>query len=149
MPGLYGILQTYNGSSGEPKNALTHAAIFLLSAKKELNLKRRDFIRPYLNKQYDALCNPSTSISTYLFGDDLNNEVEELSKSNKLSNKVTSMQFLDHTGSLLAEACAVVPKAGETILSQKKKNDNNNEKQNEKKSNNNKKKKKKKRKKKQ
>lgn len=77
------------------RNALTHAAILLLSAKKELYLKRRDFIRPYLNKQYAALCNPSTSISTYLFGGDLNNKVEELSIPNKLSNKVTSMQFME------------------------------------------------------
>ena len=51
-------------------------------------LKRRDLLRPDLNKQYGALCNPSTPMSTFLFGDDLNKEVEELTKSNKRSGKV-------------------------------------------------------------
>ena len=66
-----------------------------LSANRDLNLKRRDFIRPDLNKQYALLCNPSTTISTFVFGDDLNKEVEELTKSNKLSNKVTPKQRME------------------------------------------------------
>ncbi|KAL9970002.1 hypothetical protein ACROYT_G022301 [Oculina patagonica] len=84
-----------NNSSGEQKNVLTHAAVLLLSANRDLNLKRRDLICPDLNKQYASLCNPSTTISTFLFGDDLNKEVEELTKSNKLSNKVTPKQRME------------------------------------------------------
>ena len=95
ISGLYAILQLCNDSSGEQKNILTHAAVLLLSANRDLNLKRRDLIRPDLNKQYASLCNPSTTISTFLFGDDLNKEVEELTKSNKLSNKVTPKQRLE------------------------------------------------------
>ena len=69
---------------------MTHTAVLLLSANRDLNLKLRDLIRPDLNKQYDPLCNPSTTaVSTFLFGDDLNEEVEEFTKSQKLSNKVT------------------------------------------------------------
>ena len=67
---------------------LIHAVVLLMSANRELNLKRRDLLRPDLNKQYGALCNPSTPMSTFLFADDLNKEVEELTKSNKLSGKV-------------------------------------------------------------
>jgi hypothetical protein len=59
-------------------------------------MKRRDSIRPDINKQYRGLCNPSTAISTYLFGDELNKEVEELTKSNKLSNKVTTKPRSDY-----------------------------------------------------
>ena len=84
-----------SGSSGEQKNRLTHAAVLSLSANRELNVKCRDLIRPDLNKQYAALCNPSTSISTYLFGDFLRKEVEELSTSNKLSNKVTPRKSME------------------------------------------------------
>ena len=95
ISGLYVVLQMCNSSSGEQKNALTHTAVLLLSANRDLNLKRRDLIRPDLNKQYASLCNPSTTISTFLFGDDLNKEVEELTKSNKLSNKVTPKQRME------------------------------------------------------
>ena len=66
---------------------LIHAVVLLMSANRELNFKRRDLLRSDLNKQYRALCNPSTPMLTFLFGDDLNKEVEELTKSNKLSGK--------------------------------------------------------------
>ena len=94
ISGLYAVLQMCNSSSGEQKNALTHTAVLLLSTNRDLNLKRRDLIRPDLNKQYASLCNPSTTISTFLFGDDLNKEVEELTKSNKVSHKVTPRQHM-------------------------------------------------------
>ena len=95
ISGLYVVLQRCNSSSGEQKNALTHTAVLLLSANRDLNLKRRDLSRPDLNKQYPSLCNPSTTMSTFLFGDDLNKEVEELTKSNKLRNKVTPKQRME------------------------------------------------------
>ena len=95
LSGLYAVLQTCNGSSGEQKNVLTHAAVLLLSSNRELVLKRRDLIRPDLNKQYASLCNPSTPVSSFLFGDELNKEVEELTKSHKLSNKVTPKKRME------------------------------------------------------
>ena len=95
LSGLYAVLQTCNGSSGEQKNVLTHAAVLLLSSNRELVLKRRDLIRPDLNNQYASLCNPSTPVSSFLFGDELNKEVEELTKSHKLSNKVTTKKRME------------------------------------------------------
>ena len=62
ISGLYAVLQICSSSSGEQKNALTHTAVLLLSANRDLNLKHRDLIRPDLNKQYASLCNPSTTI---------------------------------------------------------------------------------------
>ena len=85
MTGLYAIPQICQNDKGVPMDHLIHAVVLLMSANRELNLKRRDLLRPDLNKQYGALCNPSTPMSTFLFGDDLNKEVEELTKSNKLS----------------------------------------------------------------
>lgn len=95
LSGLYAILQLCNSSSGDQRNVLTHTAVLLLSANRELNLKRRDLIRPDLNKQYASLCNPSTPVSSFLFGDDLNKEVEELTKSQKLSSKVTPKKRME------------------------------------------------------
>ena len=96
VSGLCAVLEVRNVSDGDQKSKLAHAAVLLLTANREFNMKRRDLIRPDLNKQYGALCNPSTAISTYLFGDELNKEVEELSKSNKLSNKVTTKPRSDY-----------------------------------------------------
>ena len=95
LSGLYAVLQLCNSANGDQRNVLTPTAVLLLSANRELNLKRRDLIRPDLNKQYAPLCNPSTAVSTFLFGDDLNKEVEELTKSQKLSNKVTPKRRME------------------------------------------------------
>ena len=95
LSGLYAVLQTCNSSSGQQKNVLTHAAVLLLSSNRELSLKRRDLIRPDLNKQYASLCNSSTPVSSFLFGDEVNKEVEELTKSHQLSSKVTSRKRVE------------------------------------------------------
>ena len=50
ISGLYAVLQMCNSSSGEQKNSLTHTAVLLLSANRDLNLKRRDLIRPDLER---------------------------------------------------------------------------------------------------
>ncbi|CAB3991522.1 Hypothetical predicted protein [Paramuricea clavata] len=96
ISGLCAVLEVCNVSDGDKKSKLPHAAVLLLTANREFNMKRRDLIRPDLNKQYGALCNPSTAISTYLFGDQLNKEVEKLTKSNKLSNKFTTKPRSDY-----------------------------------------------------
>ena len=95
LSGLYALLQTCNSSSGQQKNVLTHAAVLLLSSNRELSLKRRDLIRPDLNEQHASLCNSSTPVSSFLFGVELNKEVEELTKSHKLSSKVTSRKRVE------------------------------------------------------
>ncbi|XP_028394531.1 uncharacterized protein LOC114518732 [Dendronephthya gigantea] len=96
ISGLCAVLEVCNSSDGDKRRTLAHATVLLLSANREFNLRRRDFIRPDLNKQYSSLCNPSIPVSTNLFGDDLNKEVEELTKSNKLSNKVTPKHRSDY-----------------------------------------------------
>ena len=95
LSGLYAVLQLCNSANGDQRNVLTSTAVLLLSANRELNLKRRDLIRPDLNKQYAPLCNPSTAVSTFLFGDDLNKEVKELTKSQKLSDKVNPKRRME------------------------------------------------------
>jgi len=95
LSGLYAVLQACNSSSGQQNNVLTHAAVLLLSSNRELSLKRRDLIRPDLNKQYASLCNRSTPVSSFLFGDELNKEVEELTKSHNLSSKVTPRKRME------------------------------------------------------
>ena len=97
MSSLYAMLQVCSNlaSSQQYKDnltSLTHAAILLMSANRDFNLKRRELIRGNLNKQYAALCSPSVPVSSFLFGDDRNKEVEDLTKANRLGNKVTPEQ---------------------------------------------------------
>ena len=51
----------------------------------EVNLSRRELIRPDLNEQYKQLCSSQTPISKFLFGADPSNVVKEISKTNKVS----------------------------------------------------------------
>ena len=55
----------------------------------ELNLCRRELIRPDLNDQYRQLCNSQTPISKLLFGDDLLKVVKDITESNKVSQKLS------------------------------------------------------------
>jgi hypothetical protein len=96
LSSLYAVLQVchnlsslQNAQDNENILVLTHSIVLSLAANRELNLKRRDLLRSDLNKQYAALCNPSTPVSKHLFGDDLNKEMEDLSKASKLTKKVT------------------------------------------------------------
>ena len=55
----------------------------------EVNLSRRELIRPDLNEQYKQLCSSQTAISKFLFGDDLPKAVKEMSETNKVSQGVS------------------------------------------------------------
>ena len=80
-----------------------------LAGNRELNLKRRDLLRSDLNTQYAALCNPSTPVSKYLFGDDLNKEMEDLSKASKLTKKVTPSHRMEPYRRPVGTASTYVP----------------------------------------
>ena len=76
LSSLYAILQVCNSLSSSQNTEdhnnimmLTHSIVLSSAANRELNLKRRDLLLADLNKQYAALCNPSTPVSQYLFGD--------------------------------------------------------------------------------
>ena len=58
-------------------------AIFLTS------LKRRDELRPHINKSFQSVCSKSTKITTLLFGDDLAKQIKDISEVNKISRKVS------------------------------------------------------------
>ena len=51
----------------------------------ELSMKRRDAIRPSLNKDYTGLCSQNVPVTSLLFGDDLQQQLNTI----KVSNKIT------------------------------------------------------------
>ncbi|XP_068739556.1 uncharacterized protein [Montipora capricornis] len=48
-----------------------------LAGNRELNLRRRESLKPDLNAQFASLCNQTTPITSELFGDDLGKEIDE------------------------------------------------------------------------
>ncbi len=82
------ILKACETVTGDVRTTLTHALVLAMSSNREINLRRRDALRPHLNSQYSALCNPSTPITTELFGDDITKEIDQLAKSNRLGNQL-------------------------------------------------------------
>ena len=60
------------------------------SGNRELNLRRRELLRPHFYSQYAALYNPSIPITTELFGDYITKEIDDVTKANQLGNKLSS-----------------------------------------------------------
>ena len=87
MAAMYAILEAARGACGTIKANLVHALVLILSGNRELNLKRRELLRPDLNAQFSALCNFSTTISTELSGDNVGKETDEVAKANRLGEK--------------------------------------------------------------
>ena len=53
----------------------------------ELNLQRRELIKPDLNRQYASLCSAQVPITSLLFGDNLSQQCKDICETNKLSQK--------------------------------------------------------------
>ena len=89
LASVYAILQACEQATREARPPLIHALVLAMAGNQEINLRRRDFLRPHLNSRFSALCNPSTPITTELFGDDINKEIDQLAKSSQLGSKLT------------------------------------------------------------
>ncbi|XP_048249826.1 uncharacterized protein LOC125378395 [Haliotis rufescens] len=58
---------------------------------KELNLRRKELIKPQLNYHYRALCTPSSPKSSdYLFEEDVAKHLKDIAMSTRLGHKATS-----------------------------------------------------------
>ena len=64
------------------------AVILLANANTEVNLRRRERLKPELHPSYRHLCNPSNTITSQLFGDDLPKAVKDIAEANRISSKI-------------------------------------------------------------
>ena len=53
----------------------------------ELNLRRRELIKPDLNRQFASLCSSQVPITGLLFGDNLSQKCKDIQETNKLGQK--------------------------------------------------------------
>ena len=75
---------------------LMDAVILLANANSEINLRRRERLKPELHPSYRHLCNPSNTITSQLFGNDLPKGVKDIAEANKISSTI-------HAGRRLAD----------------------------------------------
>ena len=87
---IYATINACEKASDELKATLAHSLVLALAGNWELNLRRRESLKPDLNAQFASLCNQTTPITSELFGDDLGKEIDEVSRANKLSRKLCS-----------------------------------------------------------
>lgn len=86
VKGLTALVASYDDKdlSEREENALA----LLSNSLFELNMLRRDLIKPELNRRYAHLCKPSVKTTTWLFGDDLPKAMKDLEERQKATSVV-------------------------------------------------------------
>ena len=85
-----------SSASDETVNHMTSLlgdSLTLISdANFELNLRRRELIKPELHRDFMPLCS-SAPITTFLFGDDLNSQIRNLQQANRIGSLVNRKPY--------------------------------------------------------
>lgn len=68
---------------------LMDGVLLMANANIELNLRRREALKPELHTSYRYLCAPSNPITTELFGDDLPKAVKDITDTNRITSKLS------------------------------------------------------------
>ena len=68
---------------------LMDAVAMIATANHEVNLRRREHIKPELNANYKHLCSATIPITDELFGDDISKLVKDLTEVNRVGRKIT------------------------------------------------------------
>ena len=74
---------------GVLKNILD-SIVFNCQALRELNQRRKELLKPSINKNFAHLCSASIPVTDELFGSDLSKQIKDLSETNKISNQIRS-----------------------------------------------------------
>ena len=68
---------------------LMDGVLLMANANIELNIRRREALKPELHTSYCYLCAPSNPITTELFGDDLPKAVKDITDTNRITSKIS------------------------------------------------------------
>ena len=76
---------------------LTDSIALMGHATYELSLRRRDLMRPSINKELRSLCNQQIPVTDQLFGNDVQNSLKTIKECNKIANNYcTQAQGSEH-----------------------------------------------------
>ncbi|XP_077978034.1 uncharacterized protein LOC144433587 isoform X1 [Glandiceps talaboti] len=70
----------------------TDAIALSAYANFELNMRRREFIKPDLHQNYRHLCSQSVPITTELFGDELSKQLKDLAEANRVGQQISNVR---------------------------------------------------------
>lgn len=70
------------------KDFLAHALALTCNTFFELNIKRRYFIRPYVNKRFQQLCSSTCPIGEQLFPNDVGKRMKEISDASNINRQL-------------------------------------------------------------
>ena len=70
----------------------------LANANKEINMRRKELIKPDLHNDYKHLCSTSIETTSFLFGDELPKQVKDLTEVNRVGKNVTSSRSAKASG---------------------------------------------------
>lgn len=59
-------------------------------ATHELNMRRREAIKPDLNQEYKHLCSPTVPVTEFLFGSDLSQHIKDMAEANRVACRLSS-----------------------------------------------------------
>lgn len=95
MKGTITVIEVIDSlmSNGDPlgkqlAKKLMGSLAFQSNVMYEMNMKRRELIKPDLNVQFKHLCSSHVPITEELFGDDLHKHVKDITESQKVSNRL-------------------------------------------------------------
>lgn len=83
VKGITALIEAFKDRSAPLSEAEQDGIALLCNAVFELNIFRKELIKPELNKRYSHLCKPSVTPTQWLFGDDLQKTVKELDEQQK------------------------------------------------------------------
>ena len=73
---------------------LLDSTAMLASTSHSISMYRRLNIKQYLNEQYGSLCTTQTPITDMLFGDDVSDKIDNLTKGQKVAALVSNRDFV-------------------------------------------------------
>ena len=79
---------TFCQDFGTTLDECNNALALMGHCNRQINLARKDFFRPQLNKEYSHLCNHNRPYTSFLFGDDVSKDAREIEDCSKISNKI-------------------------------------------------------------
>lgn len=62
-------------------------------ANRQLNLARREFMKPDVNSNYGHLCAQSVPYTSLLFGDDVSKAAKDVEETRKIGNRMSGLGF--------------------------------------------------------
>ena len=85
-------LSSSEESKVEDVGAMCTTLIALLgNASLDMSFRRRELLKPSINRRYHSLCGPSTEVGDYLFGDRMAEDMREIAEAAKVSRGIVAL----------------------------------------------------------